>query len=275
VSASYDSLLLKVIATGRDRDTALERLSHALTELRILGVTTNTGYLARLLAAPEVEAGDLDTGLLERDVAEVDPPAREAHEAAITAAAIEALASDGPAADPWVALKGWRVTGTRPVSWELEAAGTKECVEVKILGKSVAVGDQTHDLAASEAGDGLVRVTLDGRTRLWEHAVEGEDRWVTAGADTFAFRVAEPVVEGAAGAAQGALEAPMPGTVLSVRAAAGTAVQEGEVLVVLESMKMELTLVAPMTATVGEVHVSEGQGVRQGQPLVELEEVAT
>ncbi len=273
VGASYDSLLLKLIATGRDRETALERLSRALRELRILGVATNAGYLARLLAAPEVEAGDLDTGLLERGVAAVDPPAGETHEATIAAAAIEALDTEGPDADPWDALKGWRVTGTRPVVWELERVGTKERVTVQILGKSASVGDQTHELAASDAGDGLVRVTLDGRTRLWHHAVDGTDRWLSAGADSFAFRLTEPVVEGAAGAAQGALEAPMPGTVLSVRTAAGAAVEEGEVLVVMESMKMELALIAPTAATVGEVHVSEGEGVRQGQSLVELEAV--
>jgi acetyl-CoA/propionyl-CoA carboxylase, biotin carboxylase, biotin carboxyl carrier protein len=271
VGASYDSLLLKVIATGPDRETALERLSHALSDLRILGVTTNTGYLARLLAAPAVVAGDLDTGLLERGVAEVDPPAREAREAAIAAAVVEDLSADRPASDPWDALKGWRITGTRPVEWELERAGTKELVAVEILGTSVSVGDQTHKLAASDAGGGVLRVTLDGRTRMWEHAVDGADRWVAAGADAFAFRVAEPVVEGAAGAAHGALEAPMPGTVLSVRTTAGAAVEEGEVLVVMESMKMELTLIAPTAATVGGVHVSEGQGVRQGQPLIELE----
>jgi acetyl-CoA/propionyl-CoA carboxylase biotin carboxyl carrier protein len=273
VGASYDSLLLKVIAAGADRETALERLSHALTELRILGVTTNAGYLARLLAAPEVAAGDLDTGLLERGVADVSPPAHEAREAAIAAALIEAVAAESPAADPWDALKGWRITGTRPVAWELERAGTKELVTVEIRGNSVSVGDRTHELAVSDAGDEHVRVTLDGRTRLWEHAVEGADRWVAAGADAFAFRVVEPVVQGATGAAQGALEAPMPGMVLSVRTAAGAAVEEGEVLVVMESMKMELTLIAPTAATVGEVHVTEGQGVRQGEALVELEVV--
>jgi acetyl-CoA/propionyl-CoA carboxylase biotin carboxyl carrier protein len=276
VGASYDSLLLKLIAFGGDREEALEHLHRALTELRILGVTTNAGYLARLVAAPDVRAGDLDTGLLERGIAEVAPPEDESREAAIAVAAVETLALTGAAAstDPWDSLPGWRVTGPEPVEWELEPLGAKEPVTVGVVGAAddavVTVGTQARRMSAWDAGDGLVGVALDGRARLWDHAMLGVDRWVGAGPDAFAFRLAEPVVEGADAVGQGALEAPMPGTVLSVRADAGLEVEEGDVLVVMESMKMELTLTAPTAATVGEVYVSEGQSVRQGQPLVEL-----
>jgi acetyl-CoA/propionyl-CoA carboxylase biotin carboxyl carrier protein len=129
-------------------------------------------------------------------------------------------------------------------------------------------------MSSSDVGEGRVRVELDGRSRIWDHAVLGADRWVAAGADAFAFRLAELVVEGAAAGADGALEAPMPGSVLSVRVAAGDQVSEGDVLVVVESMKMELTIVAPQDATVLEVRVSEGDKVAQGQSLVELEGAA-
>jgi acetyl/propionyl-CoA carboxylase alpha subunit len=105
--------------------------------------------------------------------------------------------------------------------------------------------------------------------------VLGADRWVAAGADSFSFRLAELVVEGTSAGADDALEAPMPGSVLSVRVAAGDEVGEGDVLVVVESMKMELTLTAPHDATVREVRVAEGDQVKQGQSLVELEAVVS
>ncbi|MDH6126557.1 biotin carboxylase N-terminal domain-containing protein [Kitasatospora sp. GP82] len=66
IGSLYDPMLAKVIAYGPDRPTALRRLRAALAETRILGVTTNTGYLRRLLAHPDVAAGRLDTGLVER-----------------------------------------------------------------------------------------------------------------------------------------------------------------------------------------------------------------
>src|SRR6202035_5681730 len=128
VGGSYDWLLLKVIATGRDRDESLERLLRALKDLRLLGVITNAGYLARLIAAPEVRAGELDTGLLERGVADPLPPAQETTEAAIATAAIEtlALADRASSGDPWDALPGWRLTGEPAVEWRLEPPGGKE-----------------------------------------------------------------------------------------------------------------------------------------------------
>jgi acetyl-CoA/propionyl-CoA carboxylase biotin carboxyl carrier protein len=278
VGGSYDSLLLKLIATGRDRQEALERMLRALKELRLLGVKTNVGYLARLIASREVQAGDLDTGLLERGVAAMDAAAQEAREAAIATAAIETLAlAQRGGDDPWESLQGWRVTGNAGVEWQLEPAGGAGIITVHVLGSPadarVRVDGQELRMRASDAGEGRVRVELDGRARLWDHAVFGADKWVAAGPDSFAYRLAELVVEGAAARADGALEAPMPGSVLSVRVASGDEVKEGEVLVVVESMKMELTITAPQHATVREVRVAEGDQVTQGQSLVELEGV--
>jgi acetyl-CoA/propionyl-CoA carboxylase biotin carboxyl carrier protein len=280
VGGSYDSLLLKLIANGSDREESLERLLRALKDLRLLGVTTNAGYLARLVAAPQVQRGELDTGLLERGVADPLPTPQEAREAAIATAAIEtlALADRGAGGDPWDSLPGWRITGEAGVEWQLEAAAGKDAISVHVLGDPgrarVRTGGQELRMSASDAGEGRVRVELDGRSRLWDHAVLGADRWVAAGPDAFAHRLVELVVEGASAETDGALEAPMPGAVLSVRVTAGDQVQEGDVLVVVESMKMELTLTAPHDATVHEVRVSAGDQVTQGQSLVELEPVS-
>jgi acetyl-CoA/propionyl-CoA carboxylase biotin carboxyl carrier protein len=282
VGASYDSLLLKVIATGDDREEAMERLSRALKDLRVLGVTTNTGYLARLVATPQVRAAEFDTGLLERGgIVDPLPSAQEAREAAIAAAAVETLelSRRDAGGDPWATLPGFRITGDEGVEWRLEQAGGKEVTAVRVFGDAshacVRVGDDELQMSASDAGDGRARVELDGHARLWDHAVLGADRWVAAGSDAFSFRLAELVVEGASAGADGALEAPMPGSVLSVKVAAGDAVAEGDVLVVVESMKMELTLTAPRDATILEVRVAEGEQVKQGQSLVELEAAAS
>ena len=76
-------------------------------------------------------------------------------------------------------------------------------------------------MTASDAGEGRVAVELDGRERLWDHAVLGAERWVAAGADAFAFRLAELVVEGASAAGRGRARGADAGAVLAVRVAAG------------------------------------------------------
>jgi acetyl-CoA/propionyl-CoA carboxylase biotin carboxyl carrier protein len=277
VGGSYDSLILKLIGTGQDREEARERVLRAVKDLRVLGVKTNAGYLGRLLAAPEVIAAEMDTGLLERGVVEANPTAEESSNAAVAAAAIETLelAEEAAGGDPWLALPGWRMTGPPGVDWELKLLGGDEATVVRVSGPpsaaTVRAGEREIQMNAADVGGGRVRVELDGRAQIWDHAVLGADRWVQAGADAFAYRLSELVVQGASGAGEGALEAPMPGSVLSVRVAAGDQVSEGDVLVVVESMKMELTIVAPQDATVREVRVAAGDKVAQGQSLVELD----
>jgi acetyl-CoA/propionyl-CoA carboxylase, biotin carboxylase, biotin carboxyl carrier protein len=275
VTPHYDSLLAKVIATGADRAEALERLGHALDELRLLGLPTNAGYLRRLLAVPAVASGELDTGLIERGEAAALPADGERRDALVAAAAGESLALRAAAgADPWESLVGFRLHGPAPLPWELVVDGESEPVTVTIEGPSSAgraiLDDVSTTIEAHARGDGLVSITENGRTRAWTCAADGPRRWLAAGADAFGLTVVEPIVQDASATAEGSLSAPMPGTVLEVRVAAGDEVQEGDVLVVMESMKMELSLAAPAGATVEEVLVTAGDGVKQGQALVEL-----
>lgn len=275
VTADYDSLLAKVIATGDDRAEALERLGHALGELRLLGVTTNAGYLRRLLALPAVATGELDTGLIERGEVAAQPTEGERRDALIAAAVGESLALRAAAGDdPWESLVGFRLEGPAPLRFEFVADGDTEPMTVTIDGPPSAgraiIADASTAVEAHALGDGVVSITESGRTRAWTRAQDGARRWLAAGPDAFALTLVEPVVQGTAQLAEGSLSAPMPGTVLEVRVNPGDSVSEGDVLVVLESMKMELTLTAPTGATVEEVLVTANDGVKQGQPLIAL-----
>ena len=109
VTSSYDPMLAKVIAWAPDRDAALRRLQGALAATTVLGVTTNVAFLGALLAQPDVVAGRLDTGLVERhlgDLAATDVP-----DAVLVTAALENLLArqpSGPVTDPWDIPDGWR-----------------------------------------------------------------------------------------------------------------------------------------------------------------------
>jgi acetyl-CoA/propionyl-CoA carboxylase, biotin carboxylase, biotin carboxyl carrier protein len=277
VGANYDSLLAKVIATGRDRAEALARLHAALGDLRILGVTTNSGFLARLLALPAVRVGDMDTGLIERDEADRLPSRGTAREAATAAAALEALSLyERCGGDPWESLVGFRLDGGATLDWEFAVDGFDGHVDVKTRGEPgralVSVDEESElSLVALRTTDGRVLVTVDGQGSTWDHASDGHHHFLAAGADAFSVSLVEHVLENAGASAEGALEAPMPGTVLDVRVGVGDAVTANDVLVVMESMKMELSLSAPADCTVAEVSVAAGDGVKQGQTLVVME----
>ena len=75
----------------------------------------------------------------------------------------------------------------------------------------------------------------------------------------------------ASGDSDDVVRAPMPGRIVRVNVAVGEAVQRGQALLVLESMKMENTIAAPRDGVVSQVHVAGEDSVQHGQSLVELE----
>ncbi|HEY6761825.1 MAG TPA: biotin carboxylase N-terminal domain-containing protein [Baekduia sp.] len=247
VGTSYDPMLAKVIAHGPDRATALDRLDRALATYAIAGVTTNAAFTRALLARDDVRAGEQDTGLLERvleDLA-IAPPDD------LAAAAMLVAAGTSHPAGPW----------RRP----LEDLG-----EARIAAGTVTIGDHRWEGAALRPDPGAAGhwlVTLDGVTRRYAAVAHDDAVHVFRDGHHLAVRTHRPARGGAAALA-GSLEAPMPGTIWAVNVANGDAVSEGDVLIVLESMKMELSITAPCDGVVAGLELSAGDRVALRQPLV-------
>ncbi|MFE2146619.1 biotin carboxylase N-terminal domain-containing protein [Streptomyces sp. NPDC059456] len=120
--STYDPMLSKVIVHGPDRATALRMLRSALADTVILGVQTNAGFLRRLLAHPDVVSGNLDTGLVERDLSGLLPDGvpPEVYAAAALLSLPRPAPSRNPAGgsggqgwvDPFGSADGWRLGGT-------------------------------------------------------------------------------------------------------------------------------------------------------------------
>jgi acetyl-CoA/propionyl-CoA carboxylase biotin carboxyl carrier protein len=250
VGTAYDPMLAKVVAHGADRAEALRRLDRALGELVLLGVTTNAPFTRALLRRADVRAGEQDTGLLERVLGELAPAVPDD---LLPAAAVAAFLADTAG-----------VT-TPPGPWRRVLDGHGE---VRVRGSEVTAAGRTWTWAARPAGDGL-RITLDGLARAYAVARDDATGTVWAGRDGHGLE-ARPHVPARSGTAAlaGSLEAPMPGTVLLVHVANGDAVAEGDVLLVLESMKMELAITAPAAGTVEGLALAPGDRVAQRQALL-------
>jgi len=253
VGSLYDPMLSKVIAYGPDRETAIRKLRAALAETVTLGVQTNAGFLRRLLAHPAVVAGELDTGLVEREVdglVSTDVP-EEVYEAA-AAVWLEALEPRGEGwTDPFSMPSGWRLGGVpKPVGFHLRV---QDPVEYVPRGR--------HTLT-----DDTVSVTLDGVRHTFHRAAD----WIGRDGDAWHVRDHDPVaasLTGARHAGADSLTAPMPGTVTVVKVAVGDEVSAGQSLLVVEAMKMEHVISAPHAGTVAELDVTPGTTVAMDQVL--------
>ncbi|MFJ8647112.1 acetyl/propionyl/methylcrotonyl-CoA carboxylase subunit alpha [Streptomyces sp. NPDC093546] len=258
VSSLYDPMLAKVIVHAPDRPTALRKLRAALADTVTLGVPTNAGFLRRLLAHPDVVSGDLDTGLVERDVDTLVPDGvpEEVYEAA--AAVREAALTPRPDTatgwtDPFDVPSGWRLGGQpAPLTHWLRVAGLEP------------VAHRTRGTA--RVTDDRVTVTLDGLTHTFHRA----GTWLGRDGDSWNVLDHDPVeasLSRAAHSGADSLTAPMPGTVTVVKVAVGDEVTAGQGLVVVEAMKMEHVISAPHDGTVAELDVTPGTTVAMDQVL--------
>ncbi|MFJ3886322.1 acetyl/propionyl/methylcrotonyl-CoA carboxylase subunit alpha [Streptomyces rubrogriseus] len=253
VGSLYDPMLSKVIAYGPDRETALRRLRAALAGTVTLGVQTNAGFLRRLLAHPAVVAGELDTGLVEREVdGLVATNVPEAVYEAAAAVRLEALRPRGDGwTDPFSVPSGWRMGGEpKAVAFHLRVT---DPVEHTPRGTHTVTGDR-------------VTVTLDGVRHTFHRAAD----WLGRDGDAWQVRDHDPVAASlnrSAHAGADSLTAPMPGTVTVVKVAVGDEVSAGQSLLVVEAMKMEHVISAPHAGTVAELDVAPGTTVAMDQVL--------
>jgi acetyl-CoA/propionyl-CoA carboxylase, biotin carboxylase, biotin carboxyl carrier protein len=273
VGTAYDPMLAKVIAHGPDRATALRRLRAALAGTVVLGLDTNTGFLRRLLAHPAVVAGELDTGLIDRDAADLLPDGVPAEVYATAALMRQRALEPRPGRDGWTdpfdVPSGFRM-GAEP-AWtvhHLRVPG-HEPVAVRVRSGQVRIGDEEpFEASLSADADGAqLRLHSGGTVTAFHQAGE----WLGREGDSWRVQGHDPVAAALGGAAGGAgadtLTAPMPGTVTVVKAAKGDEVTAGQSLLVVEAMKMEHVITAPHDGTVAEIDVVVGATVAMDQIL--------
>jgi acetyl/propionyl-CoA carboxylase alpha subunit len=262
VTRHYDPLLAKIIARGDDRRTALGLLANALEGTEVLGVRTNLPFLRALIARLDERDARVDTELVERELAKLVPESAAApDEAYAVAAAAVSTAAHRPK-DPWTAMGAWRIGEGNATTIALREGERERAVRLAgsrsytYAGHRVAPVDEAHRWtvdgaqAAAVVSNGVVWASVRGS--VWELETTPREREVeqTAGAE---------------------VAAPMPGLVIGAQAVTDRHVRRGDLLFVVEAMKMELRVEAPADGKVTRVLASVGQQVERGQRLAEFE----
>ena len=286
VTVHYDPMVAKLIVHDVDRPAALARLREALADCEIVGPKSNLAFLESLVRHPRIVEGTIHTAYLDAHLDEVlpgdaAPPATLLACAAVAAllhdeahARAEAAASADPTS-PWALADGWRLGQAGDRVLGLMHGGRRQVLHASgHAGHYRLRGEHgEHQVRDARLAGGWLELELDGRrTRLRARASD-QDLFVHDGGQRLHLqRVAPYQADDASAAGRGdRVQAPMPGRIVVVRAAAGQAVAEGEELLVMEAMKMELSLRAPRAGVVAAVRAAEGDFVEADALLVSLE----
>jgi 3-methylcrotonyl-CoA carboxylase alpha subunit len=277
ITPHYDPMIAKVIAWGADRATALARLTRGLAAVELEGCLTNVGFLGRLVGHPRFAAQELDTGFIERHMADLTAGG-EVPEEALAVAALHQLLPEHPDQrrpdpfSPWASCHGWRLWGGARQFIHI-SAGDRVVDVVASFGRGRVIeldlpsGPCSARLLAREGP----RLTLDLGDRLLKASVVGKAGAVTVFLDGATHRFGLPdqlAGETEAAVADDRVVAPLPGRVTALKVKAGARVARGTPLLVVEAMKMEHTLVAPRDGRVETVTCAEGDQVEEGTALV-------
>jgi 3-methylcrotonyl-CoA carboxylase alpha subunit len=293
ITPNYDPMVAKLIVWGEDRAAAVQRLAGALAEYEVVGVQTNLGLLRAIAASPAFAAADLDTGFIARHAdALMAAPLPEAADRAVWVAAAMAVLADqraGEAARAAASGDPWSPWGLAD-AWRMNGEGYQDLV--------LRRGDETVTLRAYPQADGVFRLDLPAGS---VHAEAAEDaagmalrvdgvlhklRVVRRGGEPRDAHHGDELVVILAGrnhvlhrldplapprqesAGDDRVAAPIPARVSRVLVKPGDVVKKGAPLLVLEAMKMELTLSAPAAGTVEAVHPAVDDMVEEGTELV-------
>ncbi len=279
VGIEFDPILAKVIVHAPTREEAAARLARVLERTQVQGLTTNRDFLVATLRHPAFLAGDTTTDFIDR----VAPPrvrvpeAAEVRQAAIAAAL--AAQTDRRAAATVLAgfPSGWRNSQMPPEETHFRLSHGDGEVVVRYQSRRdgsfwVDAGGGEQRAVVRERSAGGVTLELDGRRRAFA-LVRADDRWHVQSPDgdvqlTELPRFPDRSLEAPAGG----LVAPMPGKVVDVLVQPGAKVQAGDLLLLLEAMKMEHRITAPAGGVITDVRVRPGEQVANGALLVVLEE---
>jgi propionyl-CoA carboxylase alpha chain len=270
VGIHYDAMIAKVIAHGPDRTSAIRALDGALRRARIHGLITNRDLLRAILADEEFAAGRVHTALLgERIDAWTGTPADPS--VAVVAAAVASAVHAARSSRVQSRIPtGYRNVASQPRVRTFTLEGREDELAVSYANKRGAFLVDGYTVV--EAGASRVTLeTTEGVRSTYEIALGTDSADVDGPEGSFSFVPVPRFVDPSDQVAEGSLLAPMPAAVTQVAVELGQTVSKGDVVVVVEAMKMQHTITAPSDGVVAELNVSVGQQVESGSVLAVIE----
>ena len=285
VSVFYDPMIAKLIVWDENREKALQRLTKALSEYRINGVTTNIDFLYNLATCPSFVNEEIDTGFIEKHQNEIfhNDAQTLADELPIAALylvlslaekAKEKAAQTSDPYSPWNNTNAWRLNEAHIHQLTLAHNDIEYpiTVEQKRQGSDsyylITVSNKTLDCQGRIDGETLY-VSIDGYR---SHAtISRNDNEISLyrqnGAFNFTYIQPDCGVNDS-NDDHGGLVAPMNGTMVSVLIKAGDVVKKDQPLMIMEAMKMEHTIKAPNDGSIDALYYAEGDMVDGGSELL-------
>jgi 3-methylcrotonyl-CoA carboxylase alpha subunit len=263
ISPFYDPMIAKIIAHGSDRYSAIDELQKELEQMELWGLKTNQGFLYRLICTDELEAGEVDTGLISRELDALTDETELVERAALHGAVAQIVSAhdgyaasryrwfsdneplvEGQSGDPWQQAINFRLNRQVPISVEVCISGERRTIEVPF---------DWNDIPANFEAYGIGHMVRVGGA-FWYYVTS--------------FRADGGTHHSAH---DGDILSPMPGKVIAVEVSQGQTVTKGQKLLTLEAMKMEHTLTAPFDGTVAELNAVAGAQVQVEALLARIE----
>ena len=278
ISPEFDPMIAKVIVKARDRQEAARRLARVLEKTRLQGITNNRDFLISTLQSPEFIAGDTTTDFIER----VNPSRSlqmapmDIHHSAIAAVIAAQAQRRGQARVLETLPSGWRNSKMPPERVTFRQGEDEFIVAYRTQRNGnfkVSIGSVDYGVAVFSVDDHNVDLEIEGR-RVSASITQAGDNWlVHAARGGIELQELPRFPDSKQVDFTGGLVAPMPGNVTTTHVEEGAAVEEGQLLLILEAMKMEHRITAPVSGIVKQMRVSVGDQVDNGELLVVLEEV--
>jgi 3-methylcrotonyl-CoA carboxylase alpha subunit len=287
VSVYYDPMIAKLVVWDENRDRALARLARALTGYRISGVSTNISFLYNLVISEPFKNAELDTHFIEnhRDLLfhSSDPdrvqdlPLASLYLLLRMEAVTRSRAGTGDPWSPWNTSSAWRLNQPSVHTGAIVLNGTEYSVPVQEVGSGeqrrfrITVADKTV-LAAGELNGNTLYADIDGYRQRVEVVPHDGIFTLFGQKGAMQFSLARPDFGQDDGhAAADVFSAPMHGVVVKLLVEAGSAVNSGQPLLIMEAMKMEHTICAPQDGLVREFYFQAGDQVSGGEELLNFE----
>lgn len=285
ITPFYDPMIAKLVVHGPDRATALGRMEAALAQTEAVGVTTNIAFLEALCGQADFARGDVDTGLIDRNLEQLNT--RELTPDLFIAVAAIASLKPGPvsgAQDPFDTLGIWsHWTAPKRV---VQLASGEDFHELAVTRLSrtqwsvTAYRDVGSTLAPVfmellSSANGVMRVDINGTLLNIRSLQDRQTLTLICQGKAYAFALPDISTADMEAEDMGdRIVAPMPGVIKQINVKVGQSVSRDMPLAIMEAMKMEMTLSAPRDGVIAEVLVGEGDQVTDGDLLLSLEPVA-